>query len=166
MPTGALSICSFASSGSDKRSCPFIFWQEVNEEWISDKARFSYDGLKRQRLNEPLIRNSEGQLEPVTWAKALKTVAEAALKVNPAQMAAIAGKLSDAESMMALKDLMNRLGCERLWVEGNGEDTVADLRSNYLVNSTIAGLENTDACLLIGTEVRLGRLPCRNCCQP
>ncbi|KAL2649725.1 hypothetical protein R1flu_017853 [Riccia fluitans] len=129
--------------------------EEVNEEWISDKARFAYDGLKRQRLNEPLIRSADGQLEPVSWARALKTVAEAALKVNPDQMAAIAGKLSDAEAMMALKDLMNRLGCERLWVEGNGEDTVADLRSNYLVNSTIAGLENTDACLLVGTELRI-----------
>ncbi|BBM98584.1 NADH dehydrogenase (ubiquinone) Fe-S protein 1 [Marchantia polymorpha subsp. ruderalis] len=128
--------------------------EEVNEEWISDKARFSYDGLKRQRLNEPMIRNSEGQLEPVSWAKALKTVAEAAHKVNPAEMAAIAGKLSDAESMMALKDLMNRLGCERLWVEGNGENADADLRSNYLVNTTIAGLEYTDACLLVGTELR------------
>ncbi|KAL3702116.1 hypothetical protein R1sor_020138 [Riccia sorocarpa] len=128
--------------------------EEVNEEWISDKARFAYDGLKRQRLNEPLIRR-EGQLEPISWPQALKTVAEAALKVNPDEMAAIAGKLSDAESMMALKDFMNRLGCERLWVEGNSEDTVADLRSNYLVNSTIAGLENTDACLLVGTELRI-----------
>ncbi|CAM6082619.1 unnamed protein product [Calypogeia fissa] len=129
--------------------------EEVNEEWISDKARFCYDGLKRQRLSEPMIRTATGQLQPVTWARALKAVAEAAIKAKPSEMMGIAGKLSDAESMIALKDFLNKLGCERLQVEGNGEDPVADLRSHYLANSTIAGLEQTDVALLIGTELRI-----------
>ncbi len=128
--------------------------EEVNEEWISDKARFSYDGLKRQRLSEPMIRRPDGRLEAVSWHDALEAVAEAAHQVKPEEMAGIAGKLSDAESMMALKDFLNKMGCERIWSEGDGKSANVDLRSSFLLNTGIASLENADLCLLIGTQLR------------
>ncbi|KAH7420798.1 hypothetical protein KP509_13G023200 [Ceratopteris richardii] len=128
--------------------------EEVNEEWISDKARFCYDGLKRQRLSEPMIRNAKGRLEAASWYDALQAVANAITKTSPNQMAGIAGKLADAESMIALKDLLNKLGCENLRCEGDGLRPIADIRSDYLLNTTIYGLEKADVCLLIGTQLR------------
>lgn len=53
-----------------------LLFQDINEEWISDKTRFAYDGLKRQRLTMPMMRNVDGQLEPCTWEEALLTVAD------------------------------------------------------------------------------------------
>lgn len=127
--------------------------QEVNEEWIADKARFSYDGLKRQRLSEPMIRRADGQLEAVSWPDALEAVAEAAYRVKPEEMVGIAGKMADAESMLALKDLLNKLGCERIWCEGDGQMVDADIRSKFLLNTGIASLEYADVVLLVGTQV-------------
>lgn len=128
--------------------------EDVNEEWLSDKARFCYDGLKRQRLSEPMIRNASGRLEPASWYNALHAVASAISKTSPDQMAGIAGKLADAESMMAMKDFLNKLGCENMRCEGDGLRPSADIRSDYLMNTTISGLERADACLLIGTQLR------------
>ena len=85
---------------------------EVNEEWISDKTRFVWDGLARQRLDRPFIREN-GALRPAGWDEALGLVAEK-LKGDPTQIAAIAGDLCDAESMKALKDLMESLGVKHL----------------------------------------------------
>lgn len=132
--------------------------QEVNEEWIGDKARFSYDGLKRQRLSEPMIRRPDGQLQAVSWKDALEAVAEATYEVKPEEMAGVAGKLADAESMLALKDFLNRMGCEQLWAEGDGESVDADLRSRFLLNTGIAALEQADVCLLVGTQVGDGKV--------
>lgn len=129
--------------------------QDINEEWISDKTRFCYDGLKRQRLNDPMIRGADGRFKAVSWRDALAMVAEAALQVKPEEIVGIAGKLSDAESMIALKDLLNRLGSNNVWCEGNGPQPNADLRSGYIMNTGISGLEKADVFLLIGTQVLL-----------
>ncbi|KAH1129600.1 hypothetical protein J1N35_000978 [Gossypium stocksii] len=104
--------------------------EDINEEWISDKTRFCYDGLKRQRLNDPMIRGADGRFKAVSWRNALAVVAEVALHVKPSEIVGIAGQLSDAESMMALKDLLNRMGSNNVWCEG------------------------TDVFLLVGTQPR------------
>ncbi|KAL4196133.1 hypothetical protein AMTRI_Chr04g181850 [Amborella trichopoda] len=128
--------------------------EDVNEEWISDKTRFCYDGLKRQRLNDPMIRGPDGRFKPVTWRDTLAIVAEVIHQVNPEEIVGIAGLLSDAESMMAMKDLLNKLGSDNIWCEGDGLHPQADLRSGYLLNTSIAGLEKADAILLVGTQPR------------
>lgn len=130
-------------------------FQDINEEWISDKTRFCYDGLKRQRLNDPMIRDADGRFKAVTWRDALAVVAEVALQAKPEEIVGIAGRLSDAESMMALKDLLNRMGSNNVWCEGTGTQPSADLRSGYIMNTTISGLEKADVFLLIGTQVIL-----------
>ncbi|XP_056156921.1 NADH-ubiquinone oxidoreductase 75 kDa subunit, mitochondrial [Lampris incognitus] len=130
--------------------------EEVNEEWISDKTRFAYDGLKRQRLTQPLVKNASGQLTPTNWEDALTRVAGALQGVQGNEVAAIAGGMVDAEALVSLKDLLNRLNSENLCTEelfpmaGAG----ADLRSNYLLNSRISGIEDCDLLLLIGTNPR------------
>ncbi|KAK6927811.1 NADH:ubiquinone oxidoreductase, subunit G, iron-sulfur binding [Dillenia turbinata] len=129
--------------------------EDINEEWISDKTRFCYDGLKRQRLNDPMIRGADGRFKAVTWRDALAVVAEVAHQVKPEEIIGIAGQLSDAESMMALKDFLNRLGSNNVWCEGISANLNADLRSGYLLNNSIAGLENADVFLLVGTQPRV-----------
>ena len=127
----------------------------VNEEWISDKARFSYDGLKRQRLDQPLVRDdATGKLTPATWERALEVVAAKMRATDPARIKAIAGKLSDAESIVALKDLMNGIGAGNTVAEGM-EGVGADARSSYLFNSNIVGVEDADVVLLIGSDPRV-----------
>ena len=76
--------------------------EHINEEWLSDKGRFSYDGLKRQRLNVPLVKTSKGY-QSVLWPDALKAVADGVKDIKGNEMKAIAGKLADAEAMVALK---------------------------------------------------------------
>lgn len=78
--------------------------EEINEEWISDKARFSYDGLKRQRLNVPLVKGPEG-FTTVLWPDALKAVANGLKDVKGNEIKVIAGKLTDAETMVTAKVL-------------------------------------------------------------
>ncbi|KAL5217686.1 hypothetical protein ABZP36_018370 [Zizania latifolia] len=129
--------------------------EDINEEWISDKTRFCYDGLKRQRLNDPMIRGPDGRFKAVTWRDALAVVAEVLHQVKREEIAGVAGKLSDAESMMALKDFVNKMGSDKVFCEGNGPNPPADLRSNYLMNTSIAGLEKADVFLLVGTQPRV-----------
>lgn len=129
--------------------------EDINEEWISDKTRFCYDGLKRQRLNDPMIRGADGRFKAVSWRDALAVVAEIAHQVKPDEIVGVAGKLSDAESMMALKDFLNRMGSNNVWCESNVGNPDADLRYRYLMNSGISGLEKADVFLLVGTQPRV-----------
>ncbi|XP_066262320.1 NADH-ubiquinone oxidoreductase 75 kDa subunit, mitochondrial [Euwallacea similis] len=129
--------------------------EEINEEWIADKSRFSYDGLKRQRLVTPMLRDNNGELKPVDWEAALLTVAKQ-IKNAGSSIGAVAGGLADAEVLVAVKDFLNRLGSEALCTEHtfpmDGSGT--DLRSSYLLNNGIAGAEEADFVLLVGTNPR------------
>uniref|UniRef100_A0A8C4GNS2 NADH-ubiquinone oxidoreductase 75 kDa subunit, mitochondrial n=1 Tax=Dicentrarchus labrax TaxID=13489 RepID=A0A8C4GNS2_DICLA len=130
--------------------------EDINEEWISDKTRFAYDGLKRQRLTQPMVKNDSGQLVPTTWEDALTRVAGTLQGVEGNDVAAVVGGLVDAEALISLKDLLNRFNSDNLCTEevfpmaGAG----SDLRSNYLLNTGIAGIEEADLLLLVGTNPR------------
>lgn len=132
---------------------------DVNEEWINDKTRFACDGLRTQRLTMPLIRRGE-QFAPATWEQALGSIVEAFDKKKPQgdEFKAIAGHLVEAESLVAMKDLANKLGSENLALDqarGNLPPAHGiDARSNYLFNSKIHGVEEADAILLVGTNPR------------
>ncbi len=126
---------------------------DVNEEWISDKTRFVWDGLQRQRLDTPYVRKN-GKLAPTSWGEALGVVAER-LKGDPERIAAIAGDLCDMESMKALKDLMGSLGVTSIDCRQDGAALGGQGREGYLFNSGIAGIDEADAILLIGTNPRL-----------
>jgi len=127
--------------------------EDVNEEWLADKSRFACDGLKRQRLVAPMVRMPNGELQAVEWEGALIAVAKA-VKAAGGQIAGISGQLADLEAQVALKDLLNRLGSEVVTTEQGFVQGGTDSRANYLLNSTIAGLEEADAVLLVGTNPR------------
>ncbi|KAI9852048.1 MAG: NADH dehydrogenase (ubiquinone) 78K chain precursor, 5-prime end [Thelocarpon superellum] len=133
---------------------------DVNEEWIDDKTRFACDGLKTQRLTTPLVRRDD-RFHPATWEQALTELGNAYQKLAPKghEFKAIAGHLIETESLVAMKDLANQLGSDNLALDQpQGGRPLAhgiDVRSNYLFNSKIAGVEEADAILLVGTNPRL-----------
>ncbi|CAO1636716.1 unnamed protein product [Parajaminaea phylloscopi] len=132
---------------------------DVNEEWINDKTRFAADGLKHQRLTTPLIKQGD-RFVPASWPEALATIAEGLQQSGAKgdEIKGVVGALADAESMVALKDLVNRLGSENLAVDQPAGDAAPvygqDFRSNYSFNSTIPNIEEADALLLVGTNPR------------
>lgn len=132
--------------------------EDINEEWLSDKSRFACDGLKRQRLVTPMLRKPDGEFEAVEWESALITVAQAMRNAPKGKIAAVAGSLVDAEQLIAYKDMLNRMGSELLCTEQKfptaDGTSGTDLRSNYLLNSSIAAVEEADLVLLIGTNPR------------
>jgi len=125
--------------------------EAVNEEWISDKTRFIWDGLKTQRLDRPYIREN-GKLRPASWAEAFAAIAA---KVKGARVGAIAGQLAGVEEMYALKALMGALGSANMDCRYPGNPlSPANGRASYLFNSTIAGIEEADSLLIIGSNPR------------
>ena len=132
---------------------------DVNEEWISDKTRYAYDGLRFQRLTTPLIKEGD-RFVPANWEDALAAVAQglASSGAKGDEIKAIAGSLADTESLVALKDFANRLGSDNLALDHPRGDATPvhgiDIRSNYLFNSTIPGLDEADVILLVGTNPR------------
>ena len=91
--------------------------ENINEEWINDKTRFAFDGLRRQRLVTPMIRGKDNLLKPCDWDDALYAIADKLSTLKGSDLAAVAGGLCDAEALVALKDLFNRLGSENVCTE-------------------------------------------------
>jgi NADH-quinone oxidoreductase subunit G len=128
--------------------------EEINEEWISDKTRYAIDGLGRQRLDRPYIRQ-EGKLRPATWNEALEAVAARLKATKPEKVGVIAGDLQDAESMKAALDLFRGMGVASLDCRQDGMVLGDGPRASWLFNSTIAGIEEADVVLLVGANLRL-----------
>ncbi|HVI30504.1 NADH-quinone oxidoreductase subunit NuoG [Phenylobacterium sp.] len=128
--------------------------EDINEEWISDKTRYVVDGLARQRLDRPYIREN-GRLRVATWSEALDTVAAQLSAARPDRVGVIAGDLQDAESMKAALDLFRGLGVQSTDCRQDGMALGEGARESWLFNSTLAGIEEADVVLLVGTNPRL-----------
>ena len=123
---------------------------DVNEEWISDKARFQVDGLARRRLDKPYLRR-DGKLVAASWEEAFAAIA----RINPGKsVAVVAGDLVDCETMFAAKVLAGALGSSLL--EGRQTGLSYDCSNLAAVNfnSGLAGIEEADAVLIVGSQVR------------
>ena len=127
---------------------------DVNEEWISDKTRYACDGLHYRRLDQPFVRK-DGKLQPASWDEALAAAAEVLTKADPQRVAAIVGDQCDAESMVALKQLMAGVGTPHVDCRQDGAALDATTRAGYLFNTTIAGIDEADAILIIGANPRI-----------
>jgi NADH-quinone oxidoreductase subunit G len=128
--------------------------EAINEEWISDKARFSYDGLLSQRLDRPYIRVN-GKLKTASWHEALVFAATEIKKHKADEIAALSGDLADVEAQFCLKELMNKIGSPHLDCRQDGAYLPTEERADYIFNTTIAGIEQADHCLIIGSNPRL-----------
>ncbi|MCB5201799.1 NADH-quinone oxidoreductase subunit NuoG [Neorhizobium sp. T786] len=127
----------------------------VNEEWISDKTRFIWDGLKTQRLDRPYVRR-DGRLQAASWGEAFAAIKVAVASTSADKIGAIAGDLAAVEEMYALKELIRSLGSENLDCRQDGVALDPSLgRASYIFNPTIEGIERAGALLLIGANPRL-----------
>ncbi|QRM42284.1 NADH-quinone oxidoreductase subunit NuoG [Rhizobium sp. BG4] len=127
---------------------------QINEEWISDKSRFIWDGLKTQRLDRPYVRKG-GRLQPATWAEAFGAIKTAVAGTTGEKIGAIAGDLATVEEMYALQELVKSLGSENLDCRQDGTALDPSLgRASYIFNPTIQGIEEADALLIIGANPR------------
>ncbi|MCB9965945.1 MAG: NADH-quinone oxidoreductase subunit G [Rhodospirillales bacterium] len=141
-------------SGEVLRILPRLH-EDINEEWISDKTRYAYDGLTKRRLDRPWLRNPQtNQLEECGWPEAFSFIAEKLKGLKGSEIAALAGDLCDLESMTALKDLMTGLGSPHLDCRTDGTTYDPSNRAGYLFNTTIAGIEEADAILIVGANPR------------
>ena len=125
---------------------------DVNEEWLSDKARYQVDGLGKRRLDKVFMRK-RGKLQPASWDEAFKAIAKQ-LKSDTSSIAAVAGDMVDCETMFAAKSLLK--ACGSSLVEGRQTGMDYDVSSLAAVNfnSTFAGIENADAVLVVGSHIR------------
>ncbi|MFH5923684.1 NADH-quinone oxidoreductase subunit NuoG [Roseomonas xinghualingensis] len=128
--------------------------EDVNEEWMADRGRFSIDAVKKRRLDRPWVRQ-DGKLRPATWPEAFQAIATKLKGLPGDRIGAVVGGLSDAESIVALKDLMAALGSQNLDCREDGAALDASNRAFYLFNSSIAGIEQADALLVIGSNPRV-----------
>jgi len=127
--------------------------EAINEEWISDKTRFIWDGLRSQRLDRPYVRKA-GKLQAASWEEAFATIA-ARVKRAGNKVGAIAGDLAGVEEMFALKALLASLGSGMTDVRPAMSGIDPSLpRSAYIFNPTIAGIEQADAILIVGSNPR------------
>ncbi|RVH39410.1 NADH-quinone oxidoreductase subunit NuoG [Sinorhizobium meliloti] len=129
-------------------------YEEINEEWISDKTRFIWDGLKTQRLDRPYVKK-DGRLQPASWGEAFQAIKTAVAGTSGDRIGAIAGDLASVEEMYALKELVSSLGSGNLDCRQDGAALDPSFgRSSYIFNPTIQGIESADALLIIGSNPR------------
>ena len=127
--------------------------EDVNEEWLADKSRFALDGLKRRRLDTPWIKR-DGKLVRASWPEALAAIADKMAGLPGDRIGAVAGDLADAEAMIALKDVLASVGSQNLDCRQDGAALDPQRREFYTFNTSIAGIEEADALLIIGANPR------------
>jgi len=127
--------------------------EAVNEEWISDKTRHVVDGLRTQRLDRPYIREN-GQLRAASWQEAFAAITAKVARANGKRIGAIAGDLAAVEEMFALKELLAKFGSVNLAVQGGDAFDPKAGRASYVFNPTIAGFDQADALLVVGSNPR------------
>ena len=126
----------------------------VNEEWISDKARQIVDGLKTKRLDRPYLREG-GKLRPSSWREAFAAIAAKVKAATPSRIGAIAGDLAAVEEIFALQSLIESLGSPSLDCRQDGAKLDPKFgRGSYIFNPTIAGIDEADGLMIIGSNPR------------
>jgi NADH-quinone oxidoreductase subunit G len=129
--------------------------EAINEEWISDKTRYVVDGLKTQRLDRPYVR-ANGKLARTTWPQAFAAIAAKVKAAEPRRIGALVGDLASVEEMFALKGLMDKLGATSIDCRQDGSRLDPKWgRASYLFNSTVAGIDQADAIMIIGSNPRI-----------
>ena len=136
-----------------KRILPIIN-EDINEEWISDKTRYACDGLKNQRLDTPYFKE-DTEFKKISWKNAYEIIVKKINKTSPEKIACFIGDLTNMETMYVAKEFFDKtiksknLECrsDHVYVNNN-------IRSNYIFNSKINGIEESDLIILVGTNPR------------
>nr|YP_009164896.1 NADH dehydrogenase subunit 11 [Pseudoperonospora cubensis]AKZ29834.1 NADH dehydrogenase subunit 11 [Pseudoperonospora cubensis] len=130
----------------------------INKEWISNKTRYFFDSLKYQRLKYPLLKDENGDFNKISWLEALEIINEKFLTTDSSNIRSIIGNLTDLESIFLLKKNLNKLGIRNIEYEDliNNQNFKinSDLTSNFLFNNTLKSIDESDLCLIIGSDFR------------
>ena len=136
-----------------KRVLPIIN-EDINEEWISDKTRYACDGLLNQRLDTPYIKYSN-KFEKASWDEVYKIIKSKIENINKEKIVGFTGDLTNMETSFIFKEFFDRtIGSNKYESRSTQSFIDNSLRENYLFNSTINGIEETDFIFLIGTNPR------------
>ena len=131
----------------------------INKEWISNKTRFFFDSLKYQRIEYPLLKNSNDNLfYPINWLEAFQILNTKLSTNDSSNIHTIVGDLVDLESLFFFKKNLNRLGISNIYYEKNYNrknlKINSDLTSNFLFNNTLKSINDSDLCLIINSDIR------------
>ena len=128
--------------------------ENINEEWISDKTRFAYDGLNHQRIDRYYIRNNEGKISECSEDTVMKVLKSKFTETNKNKVFTLCGNLLDCESIFSLKLFLDKLGLTNYDCRQDNSFFVANKRSSYIFNSSISGIDDSDLCVIIGSDLR------------
>nr|YP_010508028.1 NADH dehydrogenase subunit 11 [Phytophthora clandestina]UXG56351.1 NADH dehydrogenase subunit 11 [Phytophthora clandestina] len=130
----------------------------INKEWISNKTRYFFDSLKYQRLKYPLLKDNENNFYRISWLDALNIINEKLITTDSSKIKSIIGDLTDIESLFLLKKNLNKLGISNInyerFLNNQNLKINSDLTSNFLFNNTLKIIEESDLCLIIGSDIR------------
>ena len=136
-----------------KRVLPRIN-EKINEEWISDKTRHACDGLKNQRLDSPFIK-IKNKFEKTSWAEAYKIIFNKISNTSSDKIAGITGDMTNMETLYAIKEFFDKtIKSKNLDSRNENYYVNSANRNNYILNSKIEGIEETDLIILIGANPR------------
>ena len=131
----------------------------INKEWISNKTRYFFDSLKYQRLKYPLYKDPGNKFRKISWFEAFNIIKHKLIAVDSSQMRGVIGDLTDFESIFLLKNLFTKLGISDVCYERffNNKDIQinSDLTSNFLFTNSLKSIEDSDLCLIIGSDIRM-----------
>ena len=108
----------------------------------------------KQRLSFPILKTQEGEVKELRWEEAMTIIRERLESVRGNEIAGFVGKFADIESTCAFRDLLHKLGCEKIESSSLAPKLNVNLRSEYLFNSKIAGIEDADYILMVGCNIR------------
>jgi len=136
-----------------KRVLPRIN-EDINEEWISDKTRYACDGIKNQRLDTPYIKSKSG-FEKISWDEANKIIVKKINETSSDKIGGFTGDLTNMETLYVTKEFFNKT-IKSKYLDSRVQNTYVNLnnRENYIFNSTINGIEDSDLILLVGSNPR------------
>ena len=126
---------------------------DINEEWISDKTRYSCDGLSKQRIDVPYIKKNN-KLQKSNWDEAIEIVVNKIKETQPNEIAGHIGDMVNLENSIAFKKLFNDLNSNNLEFREKKFYINPKDKINYIFNSSIKGIEESDLILLVGTNPR------------
>ena len=126
---------------------------DINEEWISDKTRYSCDGLLKQRLDVPYIKKNN-KLQKSNWDEAIEIIVKKIEETQPNEIAGHIGDMVNLENSVAFKKLFNNLQSDNLEFREKKYYINSHDKINYIFNSSINGIEESDLILLVGTNPR------------
>jgi len=137
-----------------KRILPRIN-EDINEEWISDKTRYACDGLLNQRLDTPFIKYKNGKFDKASWKEVYNIIKEKIKSTESTKICGFTGDLINMETLYIFKEFFNKsLNSKNLESRSNHVYLNPEKRENYLFNSSINGIEESDFIFLIGTNPR------------